>query len=194
MEADVRRWNERYTSTATVTARAPEVLERWPELATLVPSTGRSLDLACGAGGVTLWLARRGLAVCSLDVSDVAIALLEQAVAGAGLAERVTAHVVDLDDGLPAGLDELDLVVCQRFRDPALYADLVTALRPGGVALVTVLSTVGRTEGGARSGRDGGTHRAAPGELSGAFGSDARCDVLRHEEGDGLAHAVVRRR
>ena len=94
----------------------------------------------------------------------------------------VTTVRADLDDGLPAEVcGPFDVVVCQRFRDPALYPVLPGLLAPGGLLVVSVLSTVGDA---------GGAYRAAPGELRAAFG---HLEVLVDEEGQGEAHLVARR-
>ena len=186
MHDDGRRWDERYATTTQVAASAPEVVERWPDITSMLPESGRGLDIASGPGSVTLWLARRGLGVTALDASGVAIELLRNAAAAAGVADRVDARTVDLDDGLPDDVGEFDLIVCQRFRDRRLDAPMIERLRPGGVAIVTVLSSVGSA--------NPGRYHAPPGELSTAFGADERCEVFRSYEGDGVAHVVVHRR
>ena len=186
MDEDGRRWDERYATTTLVEARPPEAGERWPDLTSSLPTTGRCLDIASGPGAVSLWFARQGLQVTALDASAVAIDLLRTSAAAAGIAERIDARTVDLDDGLPADLGEFDLIVCQRFREPQLYAPIVELLRPGAIAIVTVLSSVGSAHPG--------PFHAPPGELSAAFGTDDRCDLLHSHEGDGVAHVVVRRR
>jgi SAM-dependent methyltransferase len=183
---DERRWDERYATTERVEARPPEVFDRWPELVSLLPETGRVLDVASGPGAVALWFARRGFAVTALDVSGVAIELLRSAAAAAGLTERVDARSVDLDDGLPDALGMFDVIVCQRFRDPRLYGRMIDLLAPRAIAMVTVLSSVGST--------DPGPFHAPAGELSDTLGADERCETLRSWEGDGVAHVVVRRR
>lgn len=143
----------------------------------LLPPSGRAIDVACGRGQVAVWLAQRGLEVDAVDVSPVALA------AGSALAEangvEVRWHAADLDDGLPGGA--WDVIVCQRFRDPALYPALAAALSPGGLLVLTVLSEVGD---------EGGHFRAVPGELLSAF---AGLDVLHHEERDGEATMLARR-
>lgn len=144
-----------------------------------MPTSGRALDLACGTGAQSLWLAERGLDVVALDVSPAAIDLLSQAADTAGL--DIDARVHDTDCGLPADLDDLDVIVCQRFRSVDLYGQLVSRLAEGGVLLLTVLSAVGS---------EGGRFHAAAGELIDAFG---RHDVVHHAEGDGLASIAVRR-
>ena len=186
MHEDGRRWNERYEASPAPSPRAPEALDRWPELALLLPASGRCVDIASGTGAVTLWLAQQGLTVTALDISDVAIRKLEQAAAARGLSSCIDARAVDLDQGLPEDVDDLDLLVCQRFRNRSLYRPIVGRLRSGGLAVVSVLSSVGAD--------DPGPFHAVAGELSSAFGSDERCEILHHFEGDGVAHVVLQRR
>ena len=185
MHDDARRWDERYSTVTRIDAEPPEVLQRWPHLTSLVPMSGRCVDVACGPGSVTMWMAARGLDVVALDASAVAIDLLRAAASSAGWDDRIDARIIDLDDGLPDDLDDLDLIVCQRFRDPVLYPVVIDRLRAGGVAIITVLSTVGASEPGA--------FHAAPGELDVAFTND-RCEILHHNEDGGVAHVVIRRR
>jgi hypothetical protein len=141
--------------------------------------------VACGLGGQTLWLAGRGLHVVALDVSPVAIATVVESAAAAGLSGRVDARVTDLDAGLPPEPATVDVIVCQRFRQPALYPQFADRLRPGGIGLVTVLSEVGTDSPG--------VFHAPPGELPAAF-DRPDIDVLHHDERAGQASIVFRRR
>jgi hypothetical protein len=96
--------------------------------------------------------------------------------------DRVRWWCHDLDAGLPAGCaGPYALVVCQRFRDPALYPVLAQRLAVDGLLVVTVLSEV-----------DGapGPFRARRGELLAAF---TGLEVLAHAEAEGEAHLVARR-
>jgi SAM-dependent methyltransferase len=182
---DRQRWNERYSAITNVDARAPQVLDGQPELESLLPTSGRCLDAASGPGAVTLWLAERGIDVTALDVSEVAIELLRSAATDRKVTHRVDARVADLDDGLPDDLHNLDLVVCQRFRDPAIWSVMIDRLSNGGIAVITVLSAVGCAAPG--------PFHAAAGELLTTFGSDERCHILHHREDDSVAHLIVRR-
>jgi SAM-dependent methyltransferase len=150
----------------------------------LLPTSGTALDVACGLGAQTLWLAERGLRIVALDVSPVAIAAITDAAAAAGLSHRVSAAVIDLDAGLPTEPGTVDVLVCQRFRQPALYAEFVERLAPGGVGIVTVLCEVGADSPG--------TFHAPSGELTAAFDRPG-IDVLHHDERDGQATIVFRR-
>jgi SAM-dependent methyltransferase len=182
---DGPRWDDRYRATTRAEPRRPEAIQRWPDLDTRLPTTGRFLDIASGPGAVALWAAARGLDVTALDVSTVAIELLRAGAAALGYAARIETRIVDLDDGLPADLVDLDLIVCQRFRDPALTTAMLERLRVGGYVVVTVLSAVGTDHPG---------EFHAPAEaLWNEFSDDERCEVVHHHEGDGIAHIVARR-
>jgi 2-polyprenyl-3-methyl-5-hydroxy-6-metoxy-1,4-benzoquinol methylase len=171
-ERDRSRWDARHAAAADVGPLPPDAL-RGREA--LVSRAGRALDVACGRGAVALWLARRGMAVDAVDVSGVALA------AAAAAEPHVRWWKHDLDEGLPSACSgPYDVVVCQRFRDPALYPRLAAALAPGGLLAVTVLSEVDESPG---------PYRAAPGELLAAF---AGLDVLVHAEAEGEATLVGR--
>lgn len=178
-------WDERFARSGVGRPGPPSVLVGREDL---VPTSGRALDVACGRGTVAVWLAQRGLTVDALDASPAGLALGRELAAAEGV--EVAWHEADLDSGLPfAELHHppslrpprYDVVVCQRFRDPLLYPTLAGLLAPGGLLVITVLSSVGDT---------GGRFRAGPGELSGAFG---HLDVIVDEEGGGEAHLVARR-
>lgn len=185
VDDDRRRWDDRYRAAPPAVAAEPDALSSRPDLRELVPSDGLAVDVACGSGPTTLWLARRGLAVRALDVSPLAIGLVERAATIAQVDDRVAARVVDLDDGLPSDLHDIDVIVCQRFRDPALYPSFVERLRVGGIAIVTVLSEVGLTT-------TPGAFHAPAGELFRAF-DRPDTEVLHSIEAGGTASIVCRR-
>lgn len=169
-----------------MTPAAPEALAADDHLLDLVAQEGRALDLACGLGAQTLWAAGRGLEVDALDVSPEAVERLTAAAERAGCTDRVHARAVDLDDGVPDDVvGPYDLVVCQRFRAPHLVRELPRLLAPGGVAVLSQLSTVGL------DGR-GGRFHAPPGELV-ELVERAGLDVVNQAEGEGLATVVARR-
>lgn len=179
-EADRERWDARH---AVVTGGLPVPPDALRGREHLLPDGGRALDLACGRGAVAVWLALRGYAVDAVDVSGQALAAGAGMAQRTGVADRVRWWRHDLDGGLPAGCEgPFDLVVCQRFRDPALYPALIARLRPGGLLVVSVLSEVGE---------DPGPYRARPGELLAAFDE---LEVLAQHEGGGEASLVARSR
>ncbi len=93
----------------------------------------RALDVACGDGRNSRYLAERGFAVEAIDVSDVAITALGAAAAEQGLA--VEALVVDLEaEPLPAG--PYDVIVNLNFLQRDLFPGLAARLRPGGLLVL----------------------------------------------------------
>lgn len=169
-----------------MTPSPPEPLGDRPDLCALIPTEGTAIDVACGLGGQTLWLADRGLHVTALDVSMVAIDRLRRAARAVGLDRRVTARSLDLADGFPPEPSPVDVIVCQRFRDPDLYPLFIDRLAAGGIAIVTVLSAVGA------SGAIGPFHAPA-GELRDAF-SRPDIELLDDSERSGTATVVVQKR
>lgn len=173
---DQRLWDERYTNAG--------VRSEWSipgglvEFKDVLPVAGRALDVACGAGHGSVWLAARGLSVVGVDVSSVAVDQASQLAVEAGLGDRCQFQVHDLDLGLPDG-PPVDLVVCHRFNAPDLDDAMLERLVPGGLLALTVLSEVGA---------DAGPFRIAAGDLLARF---ANAHVLGHREGEGQATIVV---
>ncbi|NNE12719.1 MAG: methyltransferase domain-containing protein [Ilumatobacter sp.] len=181
MHDDAERWNERYAGRVAGDPAMPKGLGGIE-----LERGGRCLDVACGLGEQSLWAAQHGFEVIALDVSDTAITALNSAAMSAGLRDRIDSRVSDLDEGLPADLaTTCSLVICQRYRDPDLYEQLVYMLEPGGVVVVTVLSQVGNAE-------PAGPHHARPGELVCEF-REHDVTILRSVELDGEATLVARR-
>jgi len=178
-DADRQRWDTRYAERGPGDVETVSLPTEFVHHMDEFPTAGEALDLACGQGTTSVWLARRGLRVWGVDASPVAI---DQA---RDLADRCEVHehcrfsVVDLDDGLPAG-EPMDTIVCHRFRAPQLYPAIVERLAPGGLLAISVLSEVGA---------DPGSYRASPGELRAAF---AELDLIAEGEGGGVAWLMAR--
>lgn len=180
MQDDAERWNGRYLGRVTGTPSVPK------GLGAIELHRGRCLDVACGLGEQSIWAAQQGYDVVALDASEVAITALNSAALRHGVRDRIDSRVVDLDEGLPTELAEsCALVICQRFRDPKLYEQLVYMLAPDGVLVITVLSQVGTGEVG--------PFHAPPGDLVCAF-RHFDVEILRSVELDGEATLVARRR
>lgn len=178
VDADRIRWDRRHVTAGPDRPSPPEAVIRHLDW---LPIRGRALDIACGRGGVAVWLAIRGLTVDALDISPVALEEGRELSRQHAVDERVTFTHWDLDAGLP-GLGSFDVVICQRFRAPDLYPRLVDALRPGGLLVVSVLSEAFHGPG---------AYVAAPNELMDALGGIG-LEVLWHDESTGLAHLVAR--
>ncbi|KAF4406852.1 MULTISPECIES: cyclopropane-fatty-acyl-phospholipid synthase family protein [Streptomyces] len=120
-------------------AADPRPNDRLVETAADVPP-GDVLDLGCGDGGDTLWLARRGWRVTAVDISAVAVARVAERAGSLGLGDRVTAERHDLRESFPEG--RFDLVTAHYLHTPfdldraAVLRTAARALLPGGRLLV----------------------------------------------------------
>lgn len=176
-ERDRIRWDAAYTERG---AAAPPALPAvFADHEDLFPHAGAALEIACGAGGAAVWLAQRGLDVHGVDVSAVALERARALAEQHGVA--VCFEAADLDGGVPAG-EPVNVLLCNKFRDPRLDKQIVDRLAPGGLLAICVLSEVGATPG---------RFRAAPGELRTAFSA---LDEIAAGEGDGQAWLLARRR
>lgn len=178
---DRRRWDDRYLSR---TEDSEAVADRLTPsglvgFEALLPTSGRALDVACGQGQGSVWLADRGLEVVGVDVSPVAISHARLRAVEAGVDDRCHFEAHDLDGGLPE-VPPVELMLCHRFNAPALDESLLARLVPGGVLALTALSEVGA---------EPGSFRVRAGELLSRF---AGTELLGHSEEGGQATIVVR--
>lgn len=130
-------WNGVYAARPAPAEPAPNT--RLTEAAAELPP-GRALDLGCGGGGDTLWLARRGWHVTAVDIASTAVERTAGLVRARGLGGQVAAEQHDLHASLPAG--RFDLVSAHYLHTsfaldrPAVLRAAAHALNPGGRLLV----------------------------------------------------------
>lgn len=129
-------WNDVYANRAAEAEPQPNI--RLTEtVSDLAP--GDALDLGCGNGGDSLWLARRGWRVTAVDISAVAVERLTALAASHGL-NRITAERHDLCESFPQG--SFDLVTAHYLHTrfdldrSIVLRRAAHALRPGGRLLV----------------------------------------------------------
>jgi SAM-dependent methyltransferase len=127
-EEDRRRWNTRYSEQTGT--REPSTFLR--SVADRLPRGGRALDVAGGSGHDALWLARRGLEVTLLDISDVALERAAEAAREAGVLLRPLRRDVEVEP-LPPG--PFEVVLCLNFLWRPLFAVFPKVLAPGGLLL-----------------------------------------------------------
>jgi tellurite methyltransferase len=145
---DGEHWNDRYAKGEYVARTHPtELLKHW---ASCTPA-GRALDVACGAGRNSLYLAEQGFTVDAIDVSSVALERGRQTAEKLGVS--VNWRCEDLDD-LRLEADSFDLIMVARFLDRRLFPTLIEALAPAGHLIYeTHLMTNVEDVGGPGSGR-----------------------------------------
>jgi 2-polyprenyl-3-methyl-5-hydroxy-6-metoxy-1,4-benzoquinol methylase len=162
MENDRIKWNERYTGEGFFIGPHPSryLADYISLIESLVPGK-KALDIACGEGRNSIFLARRGFAVTGLDIAEQGLVKAEQWAAREGL--RVIFRQADLENFEFA--ETYDLIINFNFLLRDLIPKMVAALNPGGVIVFeTILDSPTLV----------GFHKKAfllqPGELAGIFG------------------------
>jgi tellurite methyltransferase len=129
-----RSWDERYGAGDHTGTEPDPFLAMLDDYRSLLPESGRALDVACGAGRNTVWLAQRHWSVTGCDIS------MEGLRKARGLASErgVTMDLVcaDLETSTPfhtqsSGL--FDLILCFFYLERSLFPLLKAALKPGGL-------------------------------------------------------------
>jgi tellurite methyltransferase len=141
---------------------------------------GVALDLACGPGRNSSYLAQRGWRVTAVDGSSIAIELLRAS------NPSIDARVADLEgDEFGIAPETYDLVLSCYYLQRSLIPLIQAGLRPGGLVIMIVHLAGADQPQGTQA-------RAGPDELR-AFFSDWA--VLHYREGEpgesGHRHAVA---
>jgi SAM-dependent methyltransferase len=101
---------------------------------------GRALDLGCGEGGDTLWLAEHGWQVLGVDISETALSRAAAEADTRGLADTVRLRQIDLSQSFPDGT--FDLVSAQFLQSlvdldrDRIFASAAQAVAPGGLLVI----------------------------------------------------------
>jgi tellurite methyltransferase len=194
-ESDRERWNRRYTERYADRSYS-RLPSRWlseiaEDLRPPYPEA-RALDLACGPGRNSVFLAERGWTVDAWDISDVALSILayeREDRASRGFALPIDIREVDLDTvTIPAA--SYDLVLNVLFLDRRLWPEMAGALRPGGLLAFQTFVEVP----GGRESEVSPAHLLQPGELRTAFEALGLEAVRYDEAGErGTARLLARR-
>jgi tellurite methyltransferase len=122
-ETDRIKWDDRYRKSQGNTEPAA-ILPKYIHLA----ATGKALDIACGNGRHSRFIAERGFDVDAVDISRVATDRIE------GRHPRIHVICTDLDTWtIPEA--SYDLIVNIRFLDRRLFPMIQKGLAPGGVLI-----------------------------------------------------------
>lgn len=166
-----QKWDHRWREKASQEDWQPDPwLQRVSPL--LVP--GQTLDVACGMGRNALYIAGKGFTVTAVDVSGVALALLNERARDNGLV--IDTRQIDLEDDpvLPDGPFDLLLNIFYLYRP--LLPRLLERVKSGGMAVIRTFSSAGDFPESSLT-----TDKLLrAGELLDIF---AGWDVLLHEEG-----------
>ena len=130
---------------------------------------GSALDIACGTGRNSIWLAEHGWTVAAVDGAPTAINVLNQRARGL----EIRTQVADLEsDDFKIEPGSWDLILKCYYLRRSLIPAIRAGLRPGGVAVVIVHLV--------QPGEATTYKHAAPGELRGLFEG---WEVLHYFEG-----------
>ena len=127
-------WDERYSGERIWSGHPNGAL--LAEVAELSP--GRALDVGCGEGADSVWLARQGWQVTALDISARAVERTEASATDAGVhVEGVAAGLLDAPLA-EAGYDLVSAMYPALLRTPTAQAEqrLLSLVAPGGTLLV----------------------------------------------------------
>lgn len=134
---DRERWEERYRQGHN---SAGGEVHAWVQGLASYLEGGRALDVACGVGRHTLWLAMLGYEVDAVDISERALERLAAAALEQGVAARVHLIQADLAEWRPQP-QQYDLILVTRYLNRELIASFAPALRAGGIVLYRTMHT-----------------------------------------------------
>jgi SAM-dependent methyltransferase len=132
-----RHWDERYAEKPRIWSGRVNA-----QLAAVADGVtpGRALDLGCGEGGDSVWLAEQGWRVLAVDVSQTALTRAAEEAERRGVSDRIDFQHHDLSETFPEG--EFDLVSAQylhsfvRLERPAILRRAAAALASGGLLVI----------------------------------------------------------
>jgi SAM-dependent methyltransferase len=135
-ESDRSRWNRKYGRGEGPAHHQPQgfLVEHAGLLREGDAPRGRglALDVACGFGGNSLYLASLGYTVDAMDVSEVALAAASTEATRLGLRDRLRLVQVDLDRW-PVPPQRYDVILVFFYLNRSLLPRLAEGLRPGGL-------------------------------------------------------------
>jgi tellurite methyltransferase len=165
---DLDKWNQRYAEDSYRKNNPVVLLQDWlPK----VP-VGKALDVACGAGRNSIFLAQSRFQVDAIDISPEGLRKARQQAENQGLSINWLEH--DLDQAFQFDMD-YDLIVVMWYVNLALITRLCDCLTTGGYLLceehlITDQDVIGPTSS---------NYRVAPGALREAVSG---LNVLLYEE------------
>lgn len=139
METDRIKWNTRFESQDSFLGRHPSpfLFERMEQVKSMVPGQ-TALDIACGEGRNSLFLAQHNFVVTGLDISDVGLDKGRKRAEQLGV--TVDFRQVDLDSYVFE--EKFDLILNFNFLLRVMIPHEIAALNPGGVLLFdTILAS-----------------------------------------------------
>ena len=129
-QQDRTKWDTKYRSATQIESEPSRVLT---SLDTILPRSGRAIDVAGGVGRHSVWLAERGLDVTLTDISAVGLALARKRAKSADV--RLATREIDFDEqAFPPGPWDLILSCC--FLNRTVIHSMGDYLSPSGIVIV----------------------------------------------------------
>jgi SAM-dependent methyltransferase len=178
---DRLRWDEKWTELCEEPFRPHSFLAGKRDLL----SGGDALDLACGRGQNSIWLAQVGYRVLGVDISPVALKIARNRAISRGVDDQTRFQLADLDQW-PIPEKAFDLICVFRFLDRRLFPAIRYGLRDGGLLFFCTRHS------GVLKGKPGANNNylLRSGELASTF-SDWH--ILHDREDDEVAYFVARK-
>lgn len=125
-----QKWNRRYAALHPTARREPTPFVKF--CLPYLPTTGRALDIAAGAGRHSVALARHGLQVDAVDISVRGVQLARRYATEAGLKSAQIRFVVADVEKLWLPAQQYAVVLVSYFLHRPLFELIKTRLQPGG--------------------------------------------------------------
>lgn len=180
-------WDERFRLKTHSSRDADPLLIRSTDYWNLLPAKGSALDVACGAGRNSVWLAEQGWSVIGCDLSMEGLHRAQTLASE----RKVSLNLLCADiDRMPPLIPPFDLIICFFYLNRNMFWWLKTALKPGGMIVFKTYTTDQlRFEGGPRNEK----HLLWPQESIDAFRGFR---ILYHEEtvaDQGIAEIIAQK-
>jgi 2-polyprenyl-3-methyl-5-hydroxy-6-metoxy-1,4-benzoquinol methylase len=136
LESDRIKWNQRFESEESYLGQRPSpfLFREIERIRNLAPGK-RALDIACGEGRNSCFLAQQGFQVTALDISDVGLDKAVQRAESEGL--HVDFQRVDLDEY--SFTEQYDLIINFNFLLRDLIPKALQTLSSGGLLLLDTI-------------------------------------------------------
>ena len=128
-QEDKRKWDQKYQQMQTLLEpRVPsKYLTQYYQNATI----GKALDLACGSGRHSIFLAEKGFEVDGIDISSVALETL------AKRAKVLPIHIIEADlETYEMPKEHYNLIIKTNFLDKSLIHKAKQSLKSGGIFII----------------------------------------------------------
>ena len=134
------KWNHHY-KIPTDTGSVADVLK---ENVSLIPSNGLALDIACGTGANSLFLASLGMEVKAWDFSKTAIDTIKGLLTNG---EKIFPEEIEISS---SSFDnhQFDLILCCHYLDRAIAKAIYNATSPGGLIIYQTFTSERRFDVG----------------------------------------------